>query len=100
VSNAAAPHLEWDDPAQPDWRLATGLLDLAPESFSALSEACAWLTDFLSAGPRPAREVLAAARAAGFPRATLLRAKRLLNIPSSRSGPSSPSGPTWLWLPA
>ncbi len=89
----AGPRLEWDDPARPDWRLATGVLDLSPESFSVLSDACDWLTDFLSAGPRPAREVLAAARAAGIPRVTLFRAKRLLNIPSQKIGH------TWTWLP-
>jgi hypothetical protein len=88
-----APHLEWDDPAQPDWRLATGTLDLSPETASALSETCAWLTDFLSAGPRPAREVLASAHTAGIPRVTLFRAKRLLNIPSRRVGTA------WTWLP-
>lgn len=89
----AGPRLEWDDPARPDWRLATGVLDLSPESFSVLSDACDWLTDFLSAGPRPAREVLAAARATGIPRVTLFRAKRLLNIPSQKIGH------TWTWLP-
>jgi len=93
IATIAAPRLEWDDPTRPDWRLATGVLDLSPESFSALSEACDWLTDFLSAGPRPAREVLTAARAAGIPRSTLFRAKRLLQIPSRRTGP------TWTWLP-
>jgi hypothetical protein len=89
----AGPKLDWDDPARPDWRLATGVLDLSPESFSVLSEACDWLTAFLSAGPRPARDVRAAARAAGIPCVTLYRAKRLLNIPSRRDGTA------WLWLP-
>lgn len=88
------PRLAWDDPARPDWRLSTGVLDLSPESFSVLSDTCDWLTDFLSAGPRPAREVLAAARAAGIPRVTLFRAKRLLNIPSRKIGPA------WTWFPA
>ncbi len=88
------PRLVWDDPARADWRLSTGVLDLSPESFSVLSETCDWLTDFLSAGPRPAREVLAAARAAGIPRVSLFRAKRLLNIPSRRANNA------WTWLPA
>jgi hypothetical protein len=90
----AGPKLAWDDPARPDWRLATGVLDLSPESFSVLSETCDWLTDFLAPGPRPAREVLAAARAAGIPRVTLFRAKRLLNIRSQKIAHA------WTWLPA
>ena len=75
-----------DDPARPDWRLATGVLDLSPESFSALSEACDWLTDFLSAGPRSAREVLGVARASGIRERTLFRAKRILgrSVPQER----------------
>ena len=90
----ADPRVEWDDAANCDWRLATGELDLSAESFSVLSETCDWLTDCLSAGPKPAREVLNAARAAGIPRVTLVRAKRLLGVASRRSGT------TWMWLPA
>jgi hypothetical protein len=88
----AGPRLAWDDPARPDWRLSTGVLDISPESFTVLSETCDWLADFLSAGPRPALDVIAAARAAGFPRRTLFRAKRLLKVASRKDGS------TWTWL--
>ena len=85
--------MEWSDPARSDWRLATGGLDLSPESSSALSEACDWLTDLLSAGPRPSSEVLAAARAAGITNRTLFRAKRILAVNSFKDGAA------WVWSP-
>jgi hypothetical protein len=91
--DSAAPHLEWSDPARSDWRLSTGVLDLSPESSSALSEACDWLTDLLSAGPRPSSEVLAAARAAGITNRTLFRAKRILAVNSFKDGAA------WVWSP-
>jgi hypothetical protein len=88
----SAARLQWEEVASacgthPD------LLDLAPDAQSTLSEARDWLTDALAAGPRPARELLADARAAGLSLPTLRRAKRLLRVPSVKPAADSP----WLW---
>jgi len=86
------PRLEWAPHpvlAPPD------LLDHAAALRSALSEACDWLSDFLTAGARSAREVMPAAYRAGIARATLLRAKHLLGIRAVKSS----AGP-WTWSPA
>ena len=93
LSVASAPRLECEPPTSTDCRLSDLALDLAPETYSVLSEACDWLADFLSAGPRPAREVLSAARAGGFPPITLRRAKLLLKVQSRKHASA------WSWLP-
>ncbi len=98
---APGPRLEWNPPGPvfgsatdpPVLTTCTDLLDLSPDAHSALSEACAWLPDFLSAGPRPVYEVLRAARASAISLRTLQRAKRLLAIRSVRPAHDSP----WFW---
>ncbi len=101
-----APRLEWETggtgvpaceigataPAYTP-NLPPDLLGLSPDARSALSDACDWLFDFLTAGPRPARVTLREARAAGLSTATLRRAKRILAVRSIK--PSVESG--WLW---
>jgi hypothetical protein len=91
------PRLEWE--AQPDpalsrgWSASPDLLDLSGDAQSALSEASAWLLDYMAAGPRPARRVLRAARAAGVSIATLRRAKRICRVRSVKPDLQS----AWLW---
>jgi putative DNA primase/helicase len=91
---AEGPRLQWNaQPAPGDRCLPDDLLDLDPDAYSALAEACDWLADRLAAGPQPAREVITAARAAGHPISTLRRAKRLLAVQSIKRDVDSP----WLW---
>ncbi|HUU97322.1 MAG TPA: AAA family ATPase [Phycisphaerae bacterium] len=77
------------------WSASPDLLDLSGDAQSALSDASAWLLDYLAAGPRPARKVLRAARAAGVSIATLRRAKRICRVRSVKPDLQS----AWLWLP-
>jgi putative DNA primase/helicase len=95
--HAAAPNLHWEPSSSPPSANpsipAPDLLDLSAESQSALTEACNWLIHFLSAGPRPAREVIRAARSVGISLRTLERAKRLLAVRSLKADADS----TWLW---
>ena len=72
---------------------AAELLDLSADAWSALSEACDWLADYLAGGPRAAREVLQEARAAGLSGATMRRTKRLLGVRSVRPAADS----AWMW---
>ncbi|MEW6254146.1 MAG: AAA family ATPase, partial [Planctomycetota bacterium] len=86
-----APCLRWEPAgATAD---ARALVDMSPEIWSALNEACEWLSDYLAAGPQPAAALYTAARAHGLNPRTLRRAKRLLGIPSHK--PSTASG--WMW---
>ena len=61
-----------------------------------MSDACDWLSDYLGAGARAARDVLRDARGAGINRGTLRRAKRLLGVHSVKSGKDS----EWVWSQA
>ena len=88
----SAPRLQWEEVA-PVCGTHPDLLDLAPDAQSALSEARDWLADALASAPRPARELLADARAAGLSLPTLRRAKRLLRVSSVKPAADSP----WLW---
>jgi len=93
------PRLEWETPGRQTafhsvgGTIAPDLVDFSPEARSALSEACDWVFDFLAAGPRPAREALRAARAAGLSTASLRRAKRILAVRSIKPSVDS----AWLW---
>jgi hypothetical protein len=60
---------------------------------SALAEACAWLADRLTHGPRPAAQLLRDAGAAGLSVSTLRRAKRLLAVRSFKRAADE----GWLW---
>jgi len=94
--SSSAPRLVWEipDPDSPDLAHASpDLLDLAPDAWSALSEACHWLTASLAAAPRPASEIIREARAIGIAPRTLHRAKRLLGVRSLKPTNDSP----WLW---
>jgi hypothetical protein len=67
---------------------------LGAEEFTALSEACAFLTALLRDGPESAADCQARAREAGIAPRTLRRAKLRLNVRSVRA----PGGTTlWLW---
>ena len=114
-----APHLVWEPcpvPASPDappadttaavaapgaastapalWHRPE-LLDLPAETYSALSEACSWLTDYLAPGPRPAQELIRDAHTSGVSYRTLVRAKQLLHVRSIRSLDDG----IWRWHP-
>jgi hypothetical protein len=56
-------------------------------------DAAAWLHEFLGAGPRLAREVVARARAEGFSRRTLERAKAAAGIRARKEA----FGNAWVW---
>jgi putative DNA primase/helicase len=58
-------------------------------------EAETWLTDVLSSGPVPAKEVEAAARDAAIARMTLRRAKERLGVVSLRAGFGRDSTCSW-----
>jgi hypothetical protein len=91
-----APRLDWTlKLSNYANRLPSDLLDADPEAYSALSEACEWLTNYLLEGPRPAAELTRDARTAGLCLRTLKTAKRYLRIRSRRA----PGGPGWLWVP-
>lgn len=83
------PRLEFEPPGalknRPD------LFTLRGELYSALEEACAWITDALAAGPLPALEVVKRSRADGISPATLNRAKFILRVRSVKLGPD------WHW---
>ena len=76
--------------ARRPWALRADLLD-RKEKYSAIAEACDWLAAYLAAGPRPAGELLADARAAGINAGTLRRAKRLVGVRSWQAER------TWMW---
>jgi putative DNA primase/helicase len=61
-----------------------------------LDAATDWLAGELQDGPRPAREITKAAKAAGYSPATLRRAKRSLGIRSERVGGLADDG-AWQW---
>ncbi len=70
---------------------------LGPPSEGGRLEAAAdWLAAELEDGPRPAREINRAARAAGYGPATLKRAKRRLGVRSERTGGIAEEG-AWQW---
>jgi putative DNA primase/helicase len=67
-----------------------------PSDGSRLEAAADWLAAELDDGPKPAREITRAARAAGYSTATLRRAKRSLGIHSERIGGIAEDG-AWQW---
>jgi len=70
---------------------------LGPASDGGRLDAAAdWLAAELEDGPRPAREITKAAKAAGYSPATLKRAKRSLGIRSERVGGLADDG-AWQW---
>ncbi|MBL8880752.1 MAG: AAA family ATPase [Phycisphaerales bacterium] len=87
----AGPRIDWCPASLPD--ISPALHDLPAEERSALAEAVEWLTDFLSAGPRPARELVNAAYSAALSLPTLRRAKTLLGVRSMKSAADS----CWNW---
>ncbi|MEZ6243371.1 MAG: AAA family ATPase [Phycisphaerales bacterium] len=56
-------------------------------------DAVDWLRDFLADGPKPAREVLSEAKAAGFSKRTLDRAKPMAGVLTRKDGISG----GWVW---
>lgn len=68
------------------------------EEKSALEEACEFLSEALSRGPRPADEVLKEARKLGISEITLRRAKACVGVKVYRRGePGKRSRGTWWW---
>lgn len=68
------------------------------ERLCRLEEAKVFLHQQLAAGPKPARAVLKAARAAGIASRTLHRAKDALGVTPERSGGFGAYG-KWTWYP-
>jgi hypothetical protein len=60
-------------------------------------EASQFLTDVLSNGPRPAKELYAEAKAAGISKSTLDRAKRVLGIKPARISSGNDGEGHWVW---
>jgi hypothetical protein len=93
----SGPHLEWQPPSDPviphAAHVPPDLCDLSADAHSALTEACAWLADYLADGPRLAAQLLRDARNAGLSVRTLHRAKRLLAARSFKSA----AGDGWCW---
>ncbi|MEQ9096035.1 MAG: AAA family ATPase [Phycisphaerales bacterium] len=94
--------IEGDPPAcswspEPVHMTADDLLDLSNNAgaSSAHDEAEAWLIDVLSAGPTSAKNVQERAKADGIAMRTLHRAKRTLNVQSTRLGYNE--GAAWVW---
>lgn len=88
------PCVEWDDELvrlTADEAIAPATRQ-GPEP-TALREAEEWLLDFLSAGARPASEVLSRGRADGHAAATLRRAKNTLKVDSVKTGKRG----GWAW---
>jgi hypothetical protein len=69
------------------------MLNVTPETHSALAEACDWLAGYLAAGPQPIRRVQRDAFAAGLSLTTLRRAKWLMAVRSIEL----PDRGGWLW---
>ena len=65
------------------------------EDTSELEEAKTWLADALAAGPMPAKDVLAQARQDGVSKRTLDRAKKSLNVTTSKAQGIANGG--WSW---
>jgi hypothetical protein len=61
-----------------------------------VDEAAGWLAPYLAGGPRPARDVQAAAEEAGITAATLRRASSVLGVQKSKRGAPGEPG-EWLW---
>jgi hypothetical protein len=95
---AGVPRIAWEGATG---HTADGLLSrpVEPEARAARVEAAEFLRAALAAGPRPAREVLAEARAAGLAEKTLRRAKDRLGVRAQRvseTGTAIGSG-RWEW---
>jgi hypothetical protein len=88
------PSVEWEDDLvrlTADEAIAPTVRQ-GPEPM-ALRDAEEWLLDFLSAGARPASEVLSRGRADGHTVATLRRAKTTLKVDSVKTGKRG----GWVW---
>jgi len=89
-------HVDWEP--QPAVMSADGAVGLERHSRGpdpeARQDAEVWLLDFLSAGPRTAQEIFAAARAEGHTRVTVKRAKAAAGIVSFKQDFDGP----WVWM--
>ncbi len=96
-----APRLDWQPSAaqncgtgdSPVRNLPLDHFNFAPDTRSALADACDWLADALAAGPRPVSQLLRDAHAAAHSRGSLRRAKRALSVRSIKPDNDTP----WLW---
>lgn len=81
------PRLEWENgPIEMTADEAIAAEAVPPEPSTLRDDAVRWLVAFLSDGPKPQREVLAAARRAGFSERTLDRSKPLAGVECKPSG--------------
>jgi hypothetical protein len=82
------PRVEWVDgpvPTSADEALAASWGG-SGEGRSEVADAVVWLRDLLEDGPRPSREVLAAAREAGYSARTLARARAVVGVRARKGG--------------
>ena len=90
------PHVEWE-PApvtiSADEALGGGRRTRGPMP-DARRDAEAWLTDFLAAGPQPAKEVYAKAGEDGHTKDTIRRAKAALGVEATKAGFQG----AWVWV--
>lgn len=63
---------------------------------SAVDEAADFIRDFLALGPRPSKELEAAGAEAGHSKASIIRARKKLNIVPVRMGETADGVPIWL----
>ncbi|WP_437202243.1 AAA family ATPase [Planctomicrobium sp. SH664] len=68
----------------------------ASKASPALTEAAEWLRGQLTAGPRPAQELIDGAKGDGIKEATLRRAKEKLNVLATREGFGEAG--KWVWM--
>lgn len=89
------PRLEFEprSTAAAGSQMSAEMLDLPTDEYAAITEACTWLIDALSEGPRRATEIMTDSRAAGHSLRTLHRAKRLLAIRSIKRSQEK----DWVW---
>lgn len=89
------PHVEWETTpvAMSADEAVGGRGSRGPEP-DARRDAEAWLTDYLAAGPRPAKALYIAASEDGHTKDTIRRAKATLGVQATKTGYQG----AWVWL--
>jgi hypothetical protein len=93
--DAAVPTIEWE-PKPVDVDINT-VFNPNPQDGGQRRECETWLEDHLADGPRPSRDVMAAAAAAGFSKATLRRVREKL-CDSVKGGAPGQGRQRWDWV--
>lgn len=88
------PHIQWEGQSE---RSAADLLNVSSErdTTSKLETACSLLREELADAPRPEAELESLAKAQGISRATLRRAKKMLDVLSDKVGVGKDG--YWVW---